>query len=73
MAPHSGFDCIYLIISDVENLFMFCFGFYFFFLPSVCLWRIVCLDLLLIFGRVVFCFFGGVDIELQEVFINFGD
>ena len=35
--------CISLIISDIEHLFM-CF-----FWPSVCLWRIFCLDLLPIF------------------------
>ena len=51
------------IISDVEHLFML------FFWPSACLfWRIVCLYLLPIFSWG--CFFG---IELEEVFINFGD
>ena len=54
--------CISLIISDVEQLFLCLWA-------SVCfLWRNVYLGLLPIFG--LGCF---LDIELHELFVNFGD
>ena len=57
--------CTSPVSSDVEHLSMGSLAI------SVCLlWRTVCLDLLPIFLMGWFGFFG---VELQEVFLNFGD